>query len=306
MDRRKKLIANWKLNADYVSMKKFFDNVSSNEDVDLVVVPSLLGILPAMNLSRNKQINVAAQNCGIVTVGNHTGDTSWIELKDYNIRNIMVGHPEVCKTFGESDILINKKVKTFLENEINVILVLSEDRTDLLKDSTKESLKLKLKKYLSGIDPTLFANHLTIVYKPTFIGEVGVRATPEFVVGAITTIRNFIREEYSFYIGNNIPILFGGEFLSEDFEEIVNSNHVDGVMIDNEKSTSPKYISILMKYLYKASTETYQKFYENNLIIDEPLEIERQRQQINISPFEDYEIDSDIYFKDIDISEEEI
>ncbi|WPL37626.1 triose-phosphate isomerase [Malacoplasma iowae] len=306
MDRRKKLIANWKLNADYVSMKKFFDNVSSNEDVDLVVVPSLLGILPAMNLSRNKQINVAAQNCGIVTVGNHTGDTSWIELKDYNIRNIMVGHPEVCKAFGESDILINKKVKTFLENEINVILVLSEDRTDLLKDSTKESLKLKLKKYLSGIDPTLFANHLTIVYKPTFIGEVGVRATPEFVVGAITTIRNFIREEYSLYIGNNIPILFGGEFLSEDFEEIVNSNHVDGVMIDNEKSTSPKYISILMKYLYKASTETYQKFYENNLIIDEPLEIERQRQQINISPFEDYEIDSDIYFKDIDISEEEI
>ncbi len=304
--RQKKIIANWKLNADYVSIKKFIDNISEVENVDLLVAPSYIGLLPTMNLAKKRRLSVIAQNTDLVTVGNHTGSTSWIELKDYGIKTVIVGHPEVTKTFNESSVLVNKKVKTLLENNMKVVLCIDESRTDLLKDSTKEAIRLKIKKSLEFINKSYLAENLLIVYKPTFVGEVGLRPTPTFIVDTIKVIRNFLREEYGFYIGNHIPLLYGGDFLSEDVEEIVKSDHIDGLFIDDEKAVSAKYISLLIKYLYKYSTDSYAKFYENNLLITEPLESNRyEAKKVNLS-FDEYEIDNDIYFKEIDITEEEI
>ncbi|WP_412032278.1 triose-phosphate isomerase [Malacoplasma muris] len=304
--RQKKIIANWKLNADYVSIKKFIDNISEVENVDLLVAPSYIGLLPTMNLAKKRRLSVIAQNTDLVTVGNHTGSTSWIELKDYGIKTVIVGHPEVTKTFNESSVLVNKKVKTLLENNMKVVLCIDESRTDLLKDSTKEAIRLKIKKSLEFINKSYLAENLLIVYKPTFVGEVGLRPTPTFIVDTIKVIRNFLREEYGFYIGNHIPLLYGGDFLSEDVEEIVKSDHIDGLFIDDEKAVSAKYVSLLIKYLYKYSTDSYAKFYENNLLITEPLESNRyEAKKVNLS-FDEYEIDNDIYFKEIDITEEEI
>lgn len=304
--RQKKIIANWKLNADYVSIKKFIDNISEVENVDLLVAPSYIGLLPTMNLAKKRRLSVIAQNTDLVTVGNHTGSISWIELKDYGIKTVIVGHPEVTKTFNESSVLVNKKVKTLLENNMKVVLCIDESRTDLLKDSTKEAIRLKIKKSLEFINKSYLAENLLIVYKPTFVGEVGLRPTPTFIVDTIKVIRNFLREEYGFYIGNHIPLLYGGDFLSEDVEEIVKSDHIDGLFIDDEKAVSAKYVSLLIKYLYKYSTDSYAKFYENNLLITEPLESNRyEAKKVNLS-FDEYEIDNDIYFKEIDITEEEI
>lgn len=304
--RQKKIVANWKLNADYVSIKKFIDNISEVENVDLLVAPSCIGILPTMNLSRKKRLSVIAQNTDLVTVGNHTGSTSWVELKDYGVKTVIVGHEEVARDFFESEIQVNKKVRTLLENNMKVILCIQESRIDLLKDSTKESIRLKLKKALQFVNKTYLAENLWIVYKPTFVGESSVRATPEFIIDTIKVMRNFLREEYGFYIGNHIPLLYGGEFLSEDVEKITMSEHLDGLFIDDEKAVSAKYVSLLIKYLYKASTENYIKFYENNLLIHEPLESDRlSAQKVSLS-FDEYEIDGDIYFKDINIIEEEI
>lgn len=304
--RQKKIIANWKLNADYVSIKKFINNVSEVENVDLLVAPSYIGLLPTMNMAKKRRLSVIAQNTDLATVGNHTGSTSWIELKDYGIKTVIVGHPEVSRTFNESIVMINKKVKTLLENNMKVVLCIDESRTDLLKDSTKESIRLKIKKSLEFVNKSYLAENLLIVYKPTFVGEVGLRPTPTFIIDTIKVIRNFLREQYGFYIGNHIPLLYGGDFLSEDVEEIVKSDHLDGLFIDDEKAVSAKYISLLIKYLYKYSTDSYAKFYDNNLLITEPLESNRyEAKKTNLS-FDEYEIDNDIYFKEIDIVEEEI
>lgn len=304
--REKKIIANWKLNADYVSIKKFIENISEVENVELLVAPSYIGLLPTMNMAKKKRLSVIAQNTDLATVGNHTGSTSWVELKDYGIKTVIVGHDEVARDFFETDIQVNKKVRTLLENNIRVILCIQENRIDLLKDSTKESIRLKIKKALQFANKSHLAENLWIVYKPTFVGESSVRATPEFIIDTIKIIRNFLREEYGFYIGNHIPLLYGGEFLSEDVEKITSCEHLDGLFVDDEKAVSAKYISLLIKYLYKASTENYLKFYENNLLIHEPLESDRvNAQKVNLS-FDEYEIDGDIYFKEINIIEEEI
>lgn len=304
--RKKKLVANWKLNADYVSMTKFANNISEVDSVDLLVAPSTIGLVPAINLFRKKSTSVIAQNVNLVTVGNHTGSTSWIELKDYGIKTVIVGHPEVINDFKESDTTINKKTRALLENGMKVVLCIEESRTDLDSVSTKENIRTKIKRTLHDINKNYFVENLIIVYKPTFTEQKNVAASAKFIIDTIKIIRIFLREEFGFYVGNNISILYGGDFSSDDIEEIASSKHLDGFFVDDEKAISAKYVNILLKYLYKYSTEDYVKYYDNNILISEPLESDRSvAQEINLA-FDEYEIDNDVYFKNVKISEEEI
>lgn len=305
--RNKILVANWKLNADYFSIKKFITNLHSVDNVDIYLAPTYLGLLPTMNLLNNKNaIFVAAQNVDNVVLGDHTGSISWVELRDYGITTVILGHQETVKDFKENFVDLNLKIKILLENEFKVILCISETRIDLLKESTKEALKTQMKQLLNKIDPFLFNEKLTLVYQPTFISELSERITPKFVVETIKVIRTFLRNEYNYYIGNSIPILYGGDYLSDDIVEIIKSDYVDGIMLDDSRAISAKYVSLILKVLYKSNTDSYKTFYDQNLVIDEPLELEREKSKDFFGKFDEYDIDSDSYFKEADLEDEEI
>ncbi|MEF9984931.1 MAG: triose-phosphate isomerase family protein [Malacoplasma sp.] len=305
--KNKILVANWKLNADYFSIKKFMSNLNSVDNVDIYLVPTYLGLLPTMNLLGNvNSISVAAQNVNNVILGDHTGSISWVELKDYGITTVVLGHHETMKDFHDNFLDINTKVRTLLENEFKVILCISETRVDLLKESTKEALKVQMKQLLANIDPFLFKDRLILVYQPTFISELSERVTPKFVIETVKVIRNFLREEYNYYIGNIIPILYGGDYLSDDIVEIIKSDYIDGIMLDDSRAISAKYVSLILKVLYKSNTDSYKTFYDQNLIVTEPLELEREKSKDLFEKFDEYDIDNDSYFKEIDLEDEDI
>ena len=226
--RQKKLIANWKNNADYVSIKKFVNQFSEIEEVETIVCPSYMGLLPTLNLTAKKLIKVCAQNAHINSLGSHTGLTSWIELKDYGIKMCFVGHPDVRRDFGESYFQSNLKIKKLLRNGFKVVVFIEESKTDFAKDITKEALKLQMNQLFDGINSIDITENLYLVYRPTFVSDLGVRINPEFITDSIKLIRNFLREKFGFFVGNNLPILYGGELLSEDIETICKDENNDG------------------------------------------------------------------------------
>lgn len=304
--RQKKLIANWKNNADYVSIKKFVNQFSEIEEVETIVCPSYMGLLPTLNLTAKKLIKVCAQNAHINSLGSHTGLTSWIELKDYGIKMCFVGHPDVRRDFGESYFQSNLKIKKLLRNGFKVVVFIEESKTDFAKDITKEALKLQMNQLFDGINSIDITENLYLVYRPTFVSDLGVRINPEFITDSIKLIRNFLREKFGFFVGNNLPILYGGELLSEDIETICKDENNDGLLIDDERSISYKFMSLVSKFLYAARTDNYLKFYESNLVIEEPTEVKRVQTQNTIPNFDEYDIDPEIYFNEISLTEEEI
>ncbi|MBD5445807.1 MAG: triosephosphate isomerase [Mycoplasma sp.] len=304
--RQKKLIANWKNNADYVSIKKFVNQFSEIEEVETIVCPSYMGLLPTLNLTAKKLIKVCAQNAHINSLGSHTGLTSWIELKDYGIKMCFVGHPDVRRDFGESYFQSNLKIKKLLRNGFKVVVFIEESKTDFAKDITKEALKLQMNQLFDGINSIDITENLYLVYRPTFVSDLGVRINPEFITDSIKLIRNFLREKFGFFVGNNLPILYGGELLSEDIETICKDENNDGLLIDDERSISYKFMSLVSKFLYAATTDNYLKFYESNLVIEEPTEVKRVQTQNTIPNFDEYDIDPEIYFNEISLTEEEI
>lgn len=304
--RQKKLIANWKNNADYISIKKFISQYSENEEVETIVCPSYMGLLPALNFTTKKLMKVCAQNAHVNSLGSHTGLTSWIELKDYGIKMCLVGHPDVRRDFGETYFQSNLKIKKLLKNGFKVVAFIEESKVDYLKDITKEAIKLQMNQLFEGLTAIDITDNLYIVYRPTFVSDLGIRIGPDFVTDSIKLIRNFLRDKFGFYTGNNLPILYGGELLSEDIEAICKDENNDGVLIDDERAISYKFMSLVNKYLYAATTDNYLKFYDSNLVIEEPSEVKRAETQNNIPKFDEYDIDPEIYFNDILLTEEDI
>ncbi|MDE7088309.1 MAG: triose-phosphate isomerase, partial [Malacoplasma sp.] len=129
--RQKVLIANWKMSADFISINKFFKNISNFENVKVMVAPSYLGIIPSLGLVGEKNIEVIAQNISLPSLGNHTGSVSWIELKDYGIKTTLIGHPDAKLDFKEKNYQINAKLHKLIKNDIKAVVFIEETRVDL-------------------------------------------------------------------------------------------------------------------------------------------------------------------------------
>ncbi|MCF0217476.1 MAG: triose-phosphate isomerase [Malacoplasma sp.] len=303
--REKILIANWKMNADYISITKFFKNIGAIENVKLLVAPSYLGIIPSLSLVGDKNIEVIAQNVSLPTLGNHTGSISWVELKDYGIKTTLLGHPDVKVDFKEKNYQINAKLHKLVKNNLKAVVFIEETMLDLSKENTKENLKLQIDQIFADLESIELIDKVYIVYKPNFIGDLGNRFDLKFVFDTIKIIREFLRNKFGYYVGNNLPILYGGEIVNDEVEAICTNYDLDGILIENESALSSKYITILYKHLYNGSGIAYEQYYEHKVLIDLPTEEERIKNVNKPIDFDIYDVTSDTYFEDIKIVEED-
>ncbi|MDE7075604.1 MAG: triose-phosphate isomerase [Malacoplasma sp.] len=304
--RQKVLIANWKMSADFISINKFFKNISNFENVKVMVAPSYLGIIPSLGLVGEKNIEVIAQNISLPSLGNHTGSVSWIELKDYGIKTTLIGHPDAKLDFKEKNYQINAKLHKLIKNDIKAVAFIEETRVDLSKENTKENLKLQINQIFDGIDGLDLIDKVYLVYKPTFLGEISTRFDEKFVFDTIKIIREFLRNKFGYHIGNNLPIIYGGEIENDYIEQICKNNDLDGVLIEDERALSHKYITVLYKHLYNGSNLAYTQHYDYKVLIDLPTENERIKDATKTIDFDMYDTTSDTYFGEIKVIEEDI
>jgi triosephosphate isomerase len=71
-------------------------------------------------------VDVAAQNCSASSFGAFTGEVCIEQLKDINLKWIILGHSERRTHFGETDKIVAKKVEHALKHGFKVIFCFGE------------------------------------------------------------------------------------------------------------------------------------------------------------------------------------
>ena len=113
---KKLVIANWKLNPITVKdAKKLATSILIKAKNKVVLCP------PTIYLSQVTYPNLGAQDCFWQEKGAFTGQTSPLQLKDLKIKYSLVGHSE-RRGVGETDGMINFKLRTLLEHKIAPVL----------------------------------------------------------------------------------------------------------------------------------------------------------------------------------------
>ena len=131
--RRPLIAGNWKMNlnrSDAVALAKGLADASTPDNVDVLVCPSNVYLDAVSAAASGSKVAVGAQDVYFESNGAFTGETSTDMLSDVGCSFVILGHSERRNVIGESDELINKKVKAALAAGLTCLLYTSPSPRD--------------------------------------------------------------------------------------------------------------------------------------------------------------------------------
>src|SRR5690348_9080753 len=128
---RKPFIAgNWKMNLERKSAlglaAQVREHVANRHDVEVGLFPPFVYVEEIARALRGSDVRVGAQNCCDEPHGAFTGEVSAAQLVDVGATHVILGHSERRHVYGESDVLVNRKVHAALDAGLAVILCVGE------------------------------------------------------------------------------------------------------------------------------------------------------------------------------------
>tara|TARA_X000001036_G_C20569542_1_gene762026 strand:- start:220 stop:975 length:756 start_codon:yes stop_codon:yes gene_type:complete len=232
MDRKKIVAGNWKMNMTMEQSNSLIAELKSisTNDVEIKIAPSFTNLHHAVSLVDSCEIEVIAQNVHFEERGAYTGEVSTEMLISVGINSVIIGHSERRKYFNESDNILSKKVKTAIENNLNVIFCIGEELSERENNNHFNVIKDQISIGLFGLDNQQI-NNVVIAYEPVWAIGTGKTANLAQIQEMHNFIRNLVRDKFDNNISENIRILYGGSVKPSNAQEIFSLKDVDGGLI---------------------------------------------------------------------------
>ena len=252
---RKPLMAgNWKMNLNHleaiaVAQKLVYSLDDKDYDaVDVAIIPPFTDIRSIQTLIDGDRLRLTygAQDLSPEASGAFTGDIAGSMLHKLGCTYVLIGHSERRAIHGESDALINRKIKAALANEIIPIFCVGEELAIRESGAHVSHVIRQIRAGLDGFTkPEL--KKIVIAYEPVWAIGTGKVATPEDAQEVCAAIREEIENIGSAEIASNMRILYGGSVKSSNVAEIMKKSDVDGALIGGA-SLDPEELAKIVKF----------------------------------------------------------
>lgn len=234
MSNRQHYIAgNWKMNtskAEAVQLAKdLVESLKGKSGKYMVGVPFVYLDAVAQVL-KGSNILLGAQDVAATGNGAHTGEVSCEMLKDIGVQTVILGHSERRHEIGESDELINKKVRRCLAQGLDVVLCIGELLADREAGNAESVCGFQLSADLAGVSAEDMA-HVTIAYEPVWAIGTGKTATPADAQAIHKYCRDYIAKLYNADVANKTIIQYGGSMKAENAKDLLAQPDIDGGLI---------------------------------------------------------------------------
>ncbi|OQY37511.1 MAG: triose-phosphate isomerase [Spirochaetaceae bacterium 4572_7] len=231
---RKTFIAgNWKMNktpSEAVAFAKELVIALKGSDTKLMIAPSMTALAQVAEVVKGSNIILGAQNMASIESGARTGETSVLMLKDLGVESVILGHSERRAIYGESDALINEKVKLALANGLEAVFCIGETLDEREAGKAESVCFSQIENGLAGITAEQMAN-IVIAYEPVWAIGTGKTASPEDAQAIHKAIRGKIEELYSKEVAENVIIQYGGSVKPGNVKDLMAQADIDGGLI---------------------------------------------------------------------------
>lgn len=250
------IVGNWKMFTTIREatglVRVLKEKLGKKTEVEIGVCPPFVYLLPVREIITDSPIKLGAQNCHWEPQGPFTGEVSPEMLKDIGCTYIIVGHSERRSAAGggESDEVINKKVKAVLRADLTPIFCIGELLEEREQNKTEAVLRRQLEKGLAGLTPAEI-DKIVIAYEPVWAIGTGRTATPEQAQEAHSFIREFIRRLTNERVAKNIRIMYGGSVKPENIREISCQPDVDGALVGGASLKADSFVQIISQAVAK-------------------------------------------------------
>ncbi len=247
---RKTFIAgNWKMNNDLKESEKLIvdlKNLLQNEkpNCDVVVCPPYTSLSEASKLLKGSQIKLGAQNMHFEDNGAFTGEVSASMLKSVGCEYVILGHSERRHIFGESNEMINKKIKKALSAGLKPIFCVGELLGERENGTTNDVVKKQILKGLAEISADDMKN-IIVAYEPVWAIGTGKTASPAQAQEVHEFIRDLIEITYSLEIANDLVIQYGGSVKPDNAKELISQKDIDGALVGGACLKADSFVGII-------------------------------------------------------------
>ena len=245
---KNKIVAgNWKMNNDKIQTKSLLNKLNSYnipDDVRIIVAPSYTQLDQSIQILKGTKIGVAAQNMNAASSGAFTGEVSAEMLKGIGVNSVIIGHSERRSLFHESDEILNKKVKSAIESNMEIIFCFGEELDDRNSGIHFEIIKKQLSNTLFNLSESDWKK-IILAYEPVWAIGTGETASPSQAQEMHAHIRKLISNKYNENLANNVSILYGGSVKPNNVKEIFKGPDVDGGLIGGASLNADDFMAIV-------------------------------------------------------------
>ncbi|MDO8495214.1 MAG: triose-phosphate isomerase [bacterium] len=248
---KKIIIANWKANPTSLDQaKSLFEATvkaaTQYPSVQTVVCPPFV-YLEELSTWLKSQAGDKTVSLGVQDVweaaGPFTGEISPEMVRGLGVQYVLVGHSDRRYKLGESDELINRKLKAALQAGITPVLLVGEKEAE---DYRQDILIDQMARDLEGLNAEEVAKVL-VAYEPVWAISTSANSrpdTPENTLEAIGMIKEILHKNWQLN-ADQLQILYGGSVNETNAVNFLSHPEIAGAVIGGASLKPEEFAHIL-------------------------------------------------------------
>ena len=241
----KYFIANWKMFGDFSSLKiinsinNYINKIKLKKNKVIFCVPSTL-ISHFSNRLKKSNIFIGAQNCHYLNeYGPYTGSINSKMIKSAGAKYVILGHSE-NRIEGDTDKLINNKIKSAIKNNLVVIFCIGETLKQRKQNLTNIILSMQIDK---GLKLVKSLKKIIVSYEPVWSIGTGIIPTHKELNKTVSFIRYKLNKKFN--NKHSVKIIYGGSVNAKNIGELITIQGINGFLIGGASQSGRKFIDIL-------------------------------------------------------------
>jgi triosephosphate isomerase len=211
---------------------------------EVLVCPPFLSLAAVREVLDGSPIRMGAQDVHWEPKGAFTGELSTAMLKDVGCGAVILGHSERRHIMGETNEMVNRKVKACLAAGLLPIVCVGELLEERNMGVTREVVERQISKGLDGLTPEEVSK-LVIAYEPVWAIGTGKTATPRQAEEVHHYVRKLITQKSGEAVGKGIRILYGGSVSPDNVKELMAEEDIDGALVGGASLKVDSFVKIV-------------------------------------------------------------
>ena len=246
MPRRKFICGNWKMHKTTGEAVQLVRELRQRIETkaQVAVAPPFTALSKVKEALVGSPIQLFAQNCHHEKQGAFTGEVSAPMLAEIGCDGVILGHSERRQYFGETDEIVNRKLRAALEAKLHPIVCVGETLQERDSNRTWEVVSRQVRGVFAGLEADAIGR-CTVAYEPVWAIGTGKTATAAQAQEVHGQIRGLLRELAGFEISAAVRIQYGGSCKPENAADLLGQPDIDGALVGGASLKADDFARII-------------------------------------------------------------
>lgn len=244
------VLANWKMNlsveASLNLARALVKNVNSAK-AEIVLCPSFPALSGVSQILKHGPVKLGAQDVFWKDSGAYTGEVSPQVLGELGVQYVLVGHSERRQYLGETDVMVNEKVRAALLHELTPVLCVGETFTERQQGLKDHVIARQVAVGVKGLSLGL-SHRLVVAYEPIWAIGTGQAVEPADALHASQVIRQSLIDTLEDNVSDTqVAVIYGGSVDSSNVHSFIEQKLINGVLVGGASLGVEVFSSLIQK-----------------------------------------------------------